>query len=125
MPQSSQSELQAHHSSQPRNRHDDSQSKLQERHASTATATATLDSEAVQQIRRLIAQGYRIGIEHVDKRRFRTGSWQSCGSLQTHNESEAIATLETCLTSHPGEYVRLFGIDSSKRRVMETIVQRP
>jgi len=123
MPQSSQSELQADHSSQSRDHHDDNQSKLQEHHASTATAT--LDSEAAQLVRSLIAQGYRIGIEHVDKRRFKTGSWQSCNSIQTQNELEALAALETCLTSHPGEYVRLFGIDSSKRRMMETIVQRP
>lgn len=91
----------------------------------SSTATATLDSEVVQQVRSLVAQGYRIGIEHVDKRRFKTGSWQSCNSIQTQNESEAIVALETCLSSHPGEYVRLFGIDSSKHRVMETVVQRP
>ena len=48
---------------------------------SSLTATTTVDSEAVQQIRTLLAQGYRIGIEHiehVDQRRFKTGSWQSC-----------------------------------------------
>jgi ribulose bisphosphate carboxylase small subunit len=89
------------------------------------TSTATLDSEVVQQLRTLLAQGYRIGIEHVDQRRFSTGAWQSCGSIQTQNEAEAIATLETCLTNYAGEYVRLFGIDASKQRGMETIVQRP
>lgn len=67
----------------------------------------------------------RVGIEHVDQRRFKTSSWQSCGSIHTHNESEAIAALDSCLAAHAGEYVRLFGIDSSKRRMMETIVQRP
>lgn len=116
-------EAQLNHSFQSGDRHYNNQSERQEDHSSTAIAT--LDSEAVQQVRSLIAQGYRIGIEHVDKRRFKTGSWQSCGSLQTQNESEVMASLEACLTSHPGEYVRLFGIDSSKRRVMETIVQRP
>lgn len=60
--------------------------------APRSTSTATLDSEVVQQIRSLSAQGYRIGIEHVDQRRFKTGSWQSCGSIQTQNESEAIAS---------------------------------
>jgi ribulose bisphosphate carboxylase small subunit len=86
----------------------------------------TLDSEAVEQVRSLVAQGYRIGVEHVDQRRFRTGSWQSCGSIQTQNEAEAIATLETCVAEHEGEYIRLFGIEpGSKRRMMETIVQRP
>jgi len=90
-----------------------------------STSTTTLGPETVQQIRSLVAQGYRIGIENVDQRRFRIGSWQSCGLIQTQNESEAIATLESCLTNHKGEYVRLFGIDASKRRVLETIIQRP
>ncbi|MCT7965993.1 ribulose bisphosphate carboxylase small subunit [Laspinema sp. D1] len=89
------------------------------------SATATLDLDAVKQIRQLMAQGYPIGIEHVDRRRFRTGSWQSCGCIQTGNESEAIASLESCLANYAGEYVRLFGIDANKRRVMETIIQRP
>jgi ribulose bisphosphate carboxylase small subunit len=89
------------------------------------STTATLDLEAVKQIRQLRAQGYPIGIEHVDRRRFRTGSWQSCGCIQTGNESEAIAALESCLTNYAGEYVRIFGIDANKRRVMETIIQRP
>jgi len=90
-----------------------------------STATKTLNSNALQHLRSLLAQGYRIGIEHVDQRRFKMGSWQSCGSIQTHNESEAIAALDSCLANHAGEYVRLFGIDPSKRRMMETIVQRP
>jgi len=37
-----------------------------------------------------------------------------------------MATLEGCLASHPGEYVRIFGIDkANRRRVGELIVQRP
>lgn len=103
-----------HHS--PRTEHNDDYA---------STATKTLNSNALQHLRSLLAQGYRIGIEHVDQRRFKTGSWQSCGSIQTHNESEAIAALDSCLANHAGEYVRLFGIDSSKRRMMESIVQRP
>jgi ribulose bisphosphate carboxylase small subunit len=86
---------------------------------------AEIDPEVMNQVRHLVSQGYRIGVEHVDRRRFRTGSWKSCGSIQAPNESEAIATLESCLTEHDGEYVRIFGIDSARRRVMETIVQRP
>lgn len=92
---------------------------------SPQSATATLDLDALKQLRQLVSQGYPIGIEHVDRRRFRTGSWQSCGCIQTGNESEAIAALESCLANYAGEYVRLFGIDGNKRRVMETIVQRP
>ncbi|MGF1538203.1 MAG: ribulose bisphosphate carboxylase small subunit, partial [Elainellaceae cyanobacterium] len=34
--------------------------------------------------------------------------------------------LEGCMAEHAGEYVRLIGIDpQAKRRVLETIIQRP
>ena len=79
---------------------------------------AALNPDITQQVQQLVAQGYRIGVEYVEPRRFSTGSWKSCSSIQTHNESEAIDQLQTCLTDHGGNYVRLFGIDPSKRRVM-------
>jgi ribulose bisphosphate carboxylase small subunit len=90
-------------------------------------ATSTqLSPEIVEQIRQILAQGCRIGIEYVDERRFRTGSWKSCVTNQINGESEAIAALESCLAEHEGEYVRLVGIDpKAKRRVVETIIQRP
>jgi ribulose bisphosphate carboxylase small subunit len=84
----------------------------------------TLDTQA--QVRQILSQGYKIGIEHVDERRFRTGSWQSCGNIYIDAESDAISTLESCLTEYTGEYVRLVGVDPKmKRRVVETIIQRP
>ncbi|MUL38932.1 ribulose bisphosphate carboxylase small subunit [Gloeocapsopsis dulcis] len=86
----------------------------------------TIDSEVVQQVQTLLAQGYRIGVEYVDQRRFRTGSWQSATVIQAQDKSEAIATLESCLADHENEYVRVFGIQPGDRqRVMETIIQRP
>ena len=85
-----------------------------------------LNSEALEQIRNLLAQGNKIGTEHADKRRFRTGSWQSCSPIESKRESEVVAALESCMTEHSGEYVRLIGIDpKAKRRVLETIIQRP
>jgi ribulose bisphosphate carboxylase small subunit len=85
-----------------------------------------LTLETQGKIRELLAQGYKIGIEHVDERRFRTGSWQSCAVGQINGESDAISTLESCLAEYNGEYVRLVGVDpKNKRRVMETIIQRP
>jgi carbon dioxide concentrating mechanism protein CcmM len=91
-----------------------------------AVTNTSLSSETVEQLRQLLAQGYKIGTEHVDERRFRTGSWQSCSPIPTKNESEAIAALEECVANHEGEYVRLIGIDpKAKRRVLETIIQRP
>jgi carbon dioxide concentrating mechanism protein CcmM len=95
--------------------------------SNTAVATSTkLSAEVVDQLRNLLAQGYKISAEHVDQRRFRTGSWQSCGQIQATSDREAIAALEGFLGEYSGEYVRLIGIDpKAKRRVLETIVQRP
>ncbi|MDX2100221.1 MAG: ribulose bisphosphate carboxylase small subunit [Leptolyngbyaceae cyanobacterium bins.59] len=85
-----------------------------------------LSAESVQQVRQLLAGGYRIGAEYVDERRFRSGSWQSCASIQSNRESEVFAALESCLRDHAGEYVRIFGIDpKAKKRVSETMIQRP
>jgi ribulose bisphosphate carboxylase small subunit len=85
-----------------------------------------LTLETQEQIRQLLSQGYKISIEHVDERRFRTGSWQSCVDSHIDAESDAISNLESSLTKYSGEYVRLVGIDpKAKRRVVETIIQRP
>ncbi|MEA5509108.1 ribulose bisphosphate carboxylase small subunit [Crocosphaera sp. UHCC 0190] len=89
-------------------------------------ATSNLTAEIVTQVRSLLSQGHKIGTEHADKRRFRTKSWQSCSPIDSNRESDVIAALEGCLAEHQGEYVRLIGIDSqAKRRVLETIIQRP
>ena len=85
-----------------------------------------LSPEIMEQIRQLLAQGYRVGMEYVDERRFRTGSWKTCAMNTINGESEAIAALSACLAEHSGEYVRLVGIEpKAKRRVLETIIQRP
>ena len=92
----------------------------------TATLTSTLTAETITQIRSLLNQGHKIGVEHADKRRFKTSSWQSCTPIDSSRESDVVAALETCLRDHQGEYVRLIGIDSqAKRRVLESIIQRP
>ena len=92
----------------------------------TATLTSTLTAETIAQIRSLLNQGHKIGAEHADKRRFKTSSWQSCTPIDSSRESDVVAALETCLRDHQGEYVRLIGIDSqAKRRVLESIIQRP
>jgi carbon dioxide concentrating mechanism protein CcmM len=94
--------------------------------ASVSASSGGLNSQAIAQIRSLLAQGYKIGSEHADKRRFKTSSWQSCSPIESNREPEVIAALEACLAEHQGEYVRLLGIDSkAKRRVLETIIQRP
>jgi len=93
---------------------------------SYSNGNSELSGETIDQIRNLLSGGYKIGMEHVDKRRFRTGSWQSCSPVQTNNTNEVISALEECMRSHQGEYVRLIGIDpKARRRVLETIIQRP
>ncbi len=88
--------------------------------------TARLDSAVVAQVRQLLAQGYQIGSEHADKRHFQTSSWYSCTPIQSHREADVFSALEVCVAEHPGEYIRMFGIDTkSKRRVSEIMVQRP
>ncbi|MDX2243927.1 MAG: ribulose bisphosphate carboxylase small subunit [Leptolyngbyaceae cyanobacterium bins.302] len=90
------------------------------------TKGGSMDSNVVSHVRQLLAQGYRIGTEHADERRFQTSSWKSCAPIQAGNESQVLAELNSCLAEHAGEYVRLIGIDTrAKKRVLEAIIQRP
>ncbi|MGC9525212.1 MAG: ribulose bisphosphate carboxylase small subunit [Limnospira sp.] len=94
--------------------------------ASVSPSQGNLSSETIAQVQGLLSQGYKIGTEHADKRRFRTGSWRSCTPIDSNNQREVIAGLEACMKEHEGEYVRLIGIDpKAKRRVLEEIIQRP
>ncbi len=93
---------------------------------SVSPADTSLSQEAIDQVRGLLAQGYKIGTEHADKRRFRTGSWQSCAPIDSNQVAEVIEGLEGCMAEHSGEYVRLIGIDpKAKRRILETLIQKP
>lgn len=93
---------------------------------SSEVASNSLGADIIDQLRYLLDQGYKIGTEHVDQRRFRTGSWTSCKPIEARTVGEAVAALEACIADHSDEYVRLFGIDpKGKRRVLETIIQRP
>jgi carbon dioxide concentrating mechanism protein CcmM len=88
--------------------------------------TSSLHPDIISNVRNLLSQGYQVGTEHANKRRFQTSSWTSCASFNTKNEAELLNHLESCLQDHRGEYVRLIGIDTNaKRRVLETIIQRP
>jgi carbon dioxide concentrating mechanism protein CcmM len=89
-------------------------------------SSSSLRQETIDQVRQLLAQGYKVGTEHADKRRFRTSSWLTCSPIESNHVSEVLAGLEGCMTEHSGEYVRLIGIDpKQKRRVLETIIQQP
>lgn len=94
--------------------------------ASVSPADTSLSQEAIDQVQGLLAQGFKIGTEHADKRRFRTSSWQSCSPIESNQVADVIEGLEGCMAEHSGEYVRLIGIDpKAKRRVLETLIQKP
>ena len=95
-------------------------------YSASSNGNGHLSSDTVQLVRGLLSQGYRIGTEHADERRFRTGSWYSCAPIETTHESEVLRALEACMAEHQGEYVRLIGIDAkAKRRVQQTLIQQP
>jgi carbon dioxide concentrating mechanism protein CcmM len=83
-------------------------------------------AEVVDHVRQLLAQGYRIGTEHANKRQFQNGGWKTCAPIQATSESAVLGELQNCLSDHSGEFVRLIGIDpKAKKRVLEKIIQRP
>ena len=85
-----------------------------------------LAPEIVQQVRQFLAQGYKVGAEYADKRRYRSGVWQSCPTVQSTREGDVFSSLERCMAENQGSYVRIFGIDPvGKRRVGMLTVQRP
>jgi ribulose bisphosphate carboxylase small subunit len=83
-----------------------------------------LTSEMVSEVNQILSQGYRLGIEYVDDRRFRTGAWQ-CFATFEGDVATALNALDECLTGHDRDYVRIVGIEPQRRqRMMEMIVQR-
>jgi len=90
------------------------------------TYSSALDPTTHKQVQTLLSQGYRLGLEHVDQRRFQTNAWKSCPAIQSEDPKEAAKALAQCLEQYPDEYVRMIGIDpKTKQRVMEQIIQRP
>ena len=103
-----------------------SSDSAREPEAQPPMSSPSLADELQQEVRNLMAQGYRVGMEYADKRRFRTNAWQSCPVINGGSDIQALQTIEQCLTDHGQHYVRLIGIDpSSKRRVLEQIIHRP
>lgn len=85
-----------------------------------------LPLEVLEKIDYILSSGYRIGLESADKRRFKTGSWNSCGLNSDKSKANIIQGIETCLIEHPQDYIRLLGIDPiAKKRVIEMIIQKP
>ena len=85
-----------------------------------------LTLETQELVREILSKGYKIGIEHVDERRFKMGSWQSCSVGEISAASDLVSAIESSLGDFSNEYIRLVAIDpKNRRRVMETIIQRP
>jgi carbon dioxide concentrating mechanism protein CcmM len=94
-------------------------------YSTPASGSQKLSSEAVDQVRQLIRQGARIGLEYADVRRYKGGAWQTGASIQAGSESQAIAALESALSEYAGHYVRLIGTDpKAKRRIVELVIQK-
>ncbi len=105
--------------------------------ASGATATSSTASsnsgggnsgggDVTSQVRSILSQGCRVGVEYASPRRFKTSSWQTLPLINSTSESQVIGTLNDYLADHPKDYVRLIGVDiKAKRRMSEILVQRP
>lgn len=92
----------------------------------SSNGNGRLNSDTVEEIRQLVRQGYKIGVEFADQRRYKTSSWQTAASIQTNRDAEAILEVEAAIANYAGLYVRLIGIDpKAKRRVAEMIIQQP
>ena len=86
----------------------------------------SLSSDIRTQVRSLLAQGCIISTEHANSRRFKTKSWLTGERIESRNEGQVTAELESVLREYQGEYVRLIGVDPrANRRVIEMVVQRP
>ncbi|NEN88843.1 MAG: AAA family ATPase [Okeania sp. SIO3H1] len=85
-----------------------------------------LSSEVREKVQQILQDGLKIGMEYADKRRYKTGSWKSCGKIENEGEKEVMNAVENCLAEHQNDYVRLIGIDSNvKRRLVEKIIHKP
>ncbi|MDY7008940.1 MAG: ribulose bisphosphate carboxylase small subunit [Cyanobacteriota bacterium] len=85
-----------------------------------------LSSEVREKVQQILQDGLKIGMEYADKRRYKTGSWKSCETIDSQGEKEVINAVENCLAEHQNDYVRLIGIDSNvKRRLVEKIIHKP
>lgn len=94
--------------------------------ANGLSRSGRLSPDVVDQIRQMVRQGYRIGVEYADQRRYRTSSWQTAASIQSNRDADAIAQVESAVSDYAGQYVRLIGIDpTAKRRVAELVIQQP
>jgi carbon dioxide concentrating mechanism protein CcmM len=94
--------------------------------APSSGGSAQATGDVAQQVHQWLSQGYHVGAEHADARRYSSNVWQTCAAITTTREGDVMAAINGCMAEHPNEYVRIFGIDpKAKRRVTAVTVQRP
>ena len=94
--------------------------------SSSGGGNSSGNDEAAQVVSQIIRSGNKVGIEYADKRRYRSGIWQTAPSLKSGSESGAIAQLQQFLSQHADKYVRVFGVNSQmKTRGSSTTIQKP
>ncbi|MCL2928635.1 MAG: ribulose bisphosphate carboxylase small subunit [Trichodesmium sp. MAG_R01] len=102
------------------------ENKLTANRINHSIKSSNLSSEVREKIQKILEDGGKIGMEYADKRRYKTGSWKSCGKIENGEVKEVINAVENCLVKHQNDYVRLIGIDGNvKRRIVEKIIYRP
>ena len=85
-----------------------------------------LPTEIREVIQQQLRQGYHIGLEFADARRFKAGSWQSGPTISSTHEAQVFTQVEHFLGSHSGDYVRFLSIDpKAKQRQLEKIIHKP
>ncbi|MGD1715333.1 ribulose bisphosphate carboxylase small subunit [Dapis sp. BLCC M172] len=100
--------------------------QLTENQINHSVKNSNLSLEVREKVQKILEDGLKIGMEYADKRRYKTGSWKSCGKIENEGEKEVIDAVENCLAEHQNDYVRLIGIDMNvKRRIVEKIIHRP
>ncbi|MEO1590709.1 MAG: ribulose bisphosphate carboxylase small subunit [Cyanobacteria bacterium J06632_22] len=88
--------------------------------------TSPLPADIIDIIRQQLRQGYNIGLEFADARRFKVGSWQSGPMIDSTYEAQVLTQVEKFLANHPADYVRLLSIDlEAKQRQLEQIIHKP
>lgn len=109
----------------PTNGH--SQSPPNPVYSSAPSDSGLVPQPALQVLQEILGHGQRLGIEVVDRRRFRTNSWQCYNVVSPEaNLEQAREILATCFAEHGNDFIRLVGISpQDRRRAIETIVHRP
>lgn len=103
-----------------------SQAHNSQTHSNRPSNGAQKDGAIAEQVRHLLAQGFKISTEYADERRYKTSSWQGGTAMPGTRETDVMAALDGFMNQHSGEYVRLIGTDpKAKRRVVEKVIQQP